>query len=226
VATVLLPEVSRRHQAGDLEGVGRLWQQAMARLALVVLPLFAFLFCFAEPLLLAYLSDPYRRSLWVFRLFLLVLPLRIAVYNPLLVGIGRATWALWASVADLLLNLLLSLALVHLLQARQPAWAFLGPALAAVCSTYVQVGVLLVLIAGRLRLGLAGLLPWATLLRVGAAAAAAALLSLGAAALLSGPWARLGVGGAAFAALMLAALWLHPADRREVAEIGRALRRG
>jgi O-antigen/teichoic acid export membrane protein len=219
VATVLVPEISRLHQQGDVEAIGCLWRQAVGRLALVVLPLFSFLFCFAEPLILAYLSAAYARSLWVFRLFLLVLPLRIAVYNPLLVGMGRASWALWGGVGDLLLNLLLSVALVQLLQARLAEWAYLGPALAAVVSTYVQVGVLVGLINRHLGLGLARLLLWGELLRVGAFSGVAGLLSLAAASSVEPAWARLAAGGVVFAGLLAAVLWLQPARRRELRQI-------
>lgn len=220
--TVLVPEVSRLYRAGDLDGIGRLWRESVARLVLVVWPLFFFLFAYADAITAILYPDDYSRTAWVFRVFLLALPLRAAVYNPLLVGMGRAGWALWGSLLDLGLNLGLSLAAVAWLRAAWPAWAYLGPAGATVVSTYVQVLFLLVAIAWHMRWGAARLLPWGALARVALIGAAAAWISRGAAsswAAASGEyaaWAAVGGGGVVFAATYAAGLCLIAPERRRL----------
>lgn len=173
--TVLIPQVSALYARGETGQIAELWAGAVARLALVVLPLFALLFALAGPLVGLLYPAQYQQSVWVMRVFLLALPLRCAIYNPLLVGMGRARWALWVGVGDLVVNLGLSLLLTRLLLTALPDWAFLGPALATVFSTYLQVGVLVWLIAGQLRLGVRRLMPWQQLGRVSGWCAAAAL---------------------------------------------------
>ena len=176
VTAVLIPEVSRLFQAGQLGEILGLWQRAVSRLALLVLPLAAFLLAFAGPLI-GWLFPEYDRSAWVFCIYLLVLPLRCAAYNPLLVGMGKARWALWGSVGDLCCNIGLSLALVGYLQATYPEWAFLGPAVATTLVTYLQVAFFVAAIGWHLRCGVHRLLPWGRLLRIGAGAGVAAVVS-------------------------------------------------
>ncbi|MFA6110212.1 MAG: lipid II flippase MurJ [Candidatus Latescibacterota bacterium] len=62
VVTVLVPRISGLHQEGRITEIAELWQQAIGRLALLVLPLFAFLFCFAGPFMAVYLPESYARG--------------------------------------------------------------------------------------------------------------------------------------------------------------------
>jgi len=219
VVTVLIPEVSQRHQAGDLGGVAELWQGAIGRLALIVFPVFFFVFAFAGPVMAVYVPAHLGDSEWVFRIFLLILPLRCAVYNPVLVGLGKASWAAWGAVIDLVVNLVLSVALALWLRSLVPTWAFLGPACATVLATYVQVGVLTRVIGRQLRLPLSGLLPWGRLLRLGAGCLVAVLASRLAAAPMASAAAQLIVGAAVFCGAEAYVLWRHPADRLELRQV-------
>lgn len=224
VTAVLIPEVSRLFQAGQLGEIQRLWQRAVSRLALLVLPLAAFLLAFAGPLI-GWLFPEYDRSAWVFRVYLLVLPLRCAAYNPLLVGIGQARWVLWGSVGDLCCNIGLSLALVGYLQAAHPEWAFLGPAIATSVVTYGQVAFLLAAIGWHLRCGLHRLLPWGRLVRIALGAGAAAGASRGVSAGLDGDFLQVVVGGMCFVLLVAGLLWFQPQERAELTHTWRALTR-
>ena len=224
VVSVLVPEISRLFQAGDLQEIQALWQRAVSRLALVVLPLAAFLLVFAGPAI-ALMYPDYDRSVWVFRLYLLVLPLRCAIYNPLLVGMDRARWALWGSLGDLLCNIGLSLSLIAYLQANAPEWTFLGPAVATVFSTYLQVVFLLAAIAWHLRWSLRRLLPWTYLLRIGAGAAGAAVASRWLTMGLMGDISQVALGSVCFVALFALLLWSNPVDRGELLHIARSLTR-
>ena len=216
---VLVPEISRLHRDGRLAEVASLWRGAVSRLALVVLPLFAFLFWFAGPLMALYLPDAYGASRWVFAIYILALPVRCAVYAPLLIGMGRARWALWGSLGDLGANLILSLSLARGLLALDSEWAFLGPAAATVLATYGQVAALLVLIGRDLSLSVAQLLPWRSLGQRGLVCVAAAALARGISLAVDPPALQLGLGLAAYA--VLAALYLRSngAARREVTEV-------
>jgi O-antigen/teichoic acid export membrane protein len=225
VVTVLVPEVSRLYKEGDLLAIGDLWKGAVGRLSLVVLPLFCFLFSFAEPVLDLYITEKYAGARWVLRIFLLALPLRCAVYNPLLVGMGKAKWALWGSLADLVLNLSLSVLLVKLLLSQQAEYAFLGPAVAAVVATYAQVFLLMGLIAWHLNWKLSQLLPWGRLLRVGSFSCGAALVGLWVATLGEVALVRLVLGGGAFSLTLGGLLWISPEERGELVQVFRALAR-
>ena len=225
VITVLVPEMSARYRDGDLAGIAALWKRSVGALALFILPLFCFLFAFAGELIALYVPEEYRESEAVFRIFLLMLPLRCAVYNPLLIATGKAHWAIWGSVGDLLLNFILSVTFVQVLLGKAPGQALLGPALATVLATWVQTSLLVFLISRHLRRGLADLLPWSRLARVAAISSTVALVSAAAAELAGDPLVRLVLGSGVFAAGSLLALFRHPEERQEIRALVRSLGR-
>ena len=224
VVTVLVPEVSALYQRGDRQAIAHLWRQAVSRLALIALPLFCFLFAFADVFIAWYLPAEYAASTWVFRIFLLSLPLRCAVYNPLLVGMGKASWALWGSLFDLAFNAALSVGLVLWLTQSGSAWAYLGPAIATVVATYAQVAFLVGAIAIHLRWTWSELLPWSGLVRL----ALIGLVASGASRWVS-QWLELGammqlcLGGTLCALATLALLGADPHHRHALRSLISAL---
>ena len=227
VVTVLVPEVSRLSAAGRLEEVGELFRGAVGRLALFILPLCCFLFVHAGAVIEVYLPGAFSRTDEVFRIFLLALPLRCAVYNPVLVGTGRANWALYGSVGDLCVNAALSVLLVRFLLPDHAQWALLGPAAATVLATWGQVAVLVTLLSRSLQQPLNTLLPWGRLGRVGLVSIVASIAS-GWAIFdwQTGPGLRLVVATAVFApvAAILLRTWHRP-DWDELLGMGRAMTR-
>ncbi len=221
--TVLIPQVSGFYAQGQRAKIAALWRTAAERLSLVVLPVFFLFFALAGSLIEVVYPQQYGQSAWVMRVLLLAMPLRCAIYNPLLVGMGKARWALWVGVGDLLLNAALSVALTQLLLSAWPAWAFLGPAVATVLSTWVQVGVLVALISWHLDSGLGELLPWRHLGRVSLICGCAAALSWAVKLVDTPPPVGLGLAVAVFAAVVLMAS--RPADRAVFVNLLRARKR-
>jgi hypothetical protein len=118
----------------------------------------------------------------------------------------------------------LGIGLVHLLNTRAPDWAFLGPALAAVTATWVQVIVLVGAIARQLEWRWRLLLPWTRLLRLTVSSATASATAFAVTAGLAQPGVRLVVGAAVFAAFSGVLLRFSDQDRAEVTAVLRSLR--
>lgn len=225
VVSVLIPEISRLSSTGQLDQIGALWKQAVGRLSLITIPLFFLLFTHAGPIIALYAPAEYARAEWVFRIFLLALPLRSAIYNPLLVGMGKASWALWGGLGDLVCNISLSILLVHLFTSRWGAeWAILGPAVATVFATYAQVSILVLLIARHLNWSLPQLMPWPQLLRITAFSLSAAVVSLALSQTADQPALKLLVGLVSFAGVVSVASWMHSGQREEIRSLFAALR--
>ena len=226
VVTVLIPEISRLSSAGQLDQIGNLWRQAVGHLSLLTIPLFFVLFAHAGPIVALFLPPEYAQAEWVFRVFLLALPLRSAIYNPLLVGMGKASWALWGGVGDLICNISLSIALAQLLTNQWGTeWAILGPAIATVVSTYAQVIVLVLLIARHLRWCLWELMPWWQLLRTTVLSACAAVVSLMLSHMLEQAVAKLLIGVVSYSVVILALSWLHVGQREQIRSLMVSFRR-
>ena len=95
-------------------------------------------------------------------------------------------------------------------------WALLGPAIATVVSTYVQVIVLVLLIARHLHWRLLELMPWSQLLRTTVLSACAAVVSLILSQMVEQTVARLLIGVLSFVVVILAVSWLHAGQREEI----------
>lgn len=204
VSTVLLSELNRiggrgnEATDGDRATMLQLWQEATVRVATVLIPLSVFLFAFAGQIVPFVFSARLAGAVAPFRIYLLMLPLRIAAYGPMIMALGRPRAVLWGIVGDLSGNLILSLLLVRWI-------GLLGPAISTVIMTYGHVGFLLWMIRKTAGVRRWEVLPWRRLGTVGGAT----LIALGLAAPLLGwhhPPFSLVVGGIPFG---LVVLWLN-----------------
>jgi len=228
IASVLVPEFSRLFVAGELEKIRLLWKNIVSAMSVFVLPLCCFLLVFCDLIIAIYLPRQYVASTWVFGVFLLMLPIRCAIFNPLLVGIGKATWAFWGSLLDLTLNLCLSFSFVELLLLYFPDWAFIGPAVATVIATYTQVFFLLFAISRHLRWKIIEILPWRAMLQRFVSALIVALTARIVSDFLSNsiPWLTLFGGVASFLLMSAAIIHFLPKDREDFRTLLDSIRTG
>ncbi|NNE08993.1 MAG: oligosaccharide flippase family protein, partial [Gemmatimonadetes bacterium] len=153
ISQVVMPEMSKLAEGTSRQGLITLWHRVIRKTAMLLLPLFFFLFAFAVPLMIVLFSERYAASAGPFRLYLLLLPLRAATYTPILLALGRSKLVAWGALLDVLLNLGLSLALI-------PRFGYLGPAIATVVATYAQAGFYLIWAGRILESGIARVFPW------------------------------------------------------------------
>jgi O-antigen/teichoic acid export membrane protein len=129
VNAVLVPAMVRHHAAGDIAGMAALWRRAIRRTSLVLLPMFVFFMLTAPETVRLLFGGSYHESAVVFRIYLLLVPLRVATYGIITQAIGRTRINLSASFVLLASNAILVLALVGPL-------GLPGPALATVLATF------------------------------------------------------------------------------------------
>jgi O-antigen/teichoic acid export membrane protein len=156
VNSVLLPALAACWRDGDVPGLGRLWREAIRKTSLFVLPLFVIAYVLAGDLVRVAFGARYSGSVEIFRIYLLLIPLRVATYGLISMAIGRTTMNLVASLVLLGSNVVLALALVGPLGLK-------GPAIATVAATVLTVLYYLVRLRGILRLPIRRLFPWRTL---------------------------------------------------------------
>ena len=187
VAAVLAPEFVRLFQGGRLQEMLALWRSSLRITAIVVLPLTAGMLLFAADAVTLLYSEKYLESVPIFRIYLLVLPLRITVHGSLLVAAGRSRTVFSAAVIGVVLAAGLLCALV-------PVFGMPGAASAMVLSVYGVAGVLLFRTARLVGTSLRETVPWRDLSLTLAASAAGAALAAIVTRQLDPGWVRLVVG--------------------------------
>ena len=168
INSVLLPELAVRHRDGDVSGMAAIWREAIRKTSLIILPLFVVCLVLAADLVRFLFGARYAESATIFRIYLLLMPPRVATFGLIPMAIGRTRVNLGASIVYLGSNVVLALALVGPLGLKGPAWA-------TVIATALTVVYYLVRLRGILRLSITALFPWRTLAGNLAVAALAAL---------------------------------------------------
>jgi len=158
ISSVIWPSLSRMHQEKKTGNLLSVWLNTTDKTAFLVIPLFFFFLVYAPDFMVTLFSQKYLGSTSPFRVYLLILPLRIAQYAVLLLSMGAARAVLFGAAADLVIKFGLSLALVRPL-------GYMGPAVAAVCSSWVQVFYYLYIAKRILGTRFRNILPWGRLAR-------------------------------------------------------------
>lgn len=217
VNSVLVPALARHHAVGDVAGMAALWRRAIRRTSLVLLPLFVFFMLTANATVEVFFGASYAQSADVFRIYLLLVPLRVATYGLITQAIGRTGINLTASFVLLASNVAFVLALVGPLGLTGPAWG-------TIIATFVMALYYLVRLRGVLNLSMRALFPWRVLavnlvLTAVAGIPVALVLVLGASGLVQLVVAAL-LFGPAYLGVML---WAGRLEGDEVALVRRAI---
>ena len=196
VVSVIMGGLTKKFTAGDIEGFLQLWHQSMLKLALPVFAVAAFLMVFAEPIIVGLFSSDYADSVWPFRIFLLLLPLRITVPWQVLASLGETKFVFKAMIAAMTVNIILGYTMIQSI-------GWFGPAMAAAFTGYLFSALIMVEIRNRLSVNLGRLVPWRLLARVGLIAIVAAACSAAVPFLSINPLWKLGAGLVVFATVYL-----------------------
>ena len=152
VNAVLAPAMTRHYAAGDLPGLAALWKRAIRRTSLVLFPTFVFFMLTAPETVRILYGAAYHQSTVVFRIYLFLVPLRVATYGIITQAIGKTRVNLSASLVLLALNVVLVLGLVGPL-------GLPGPAVATVLATFATAGYYLIRLRAILGLNVRTLFP-------------------------------------------------------------------
>jgi len=156
--SVILPDISRLHHQGKLPEIVALLRKTVARAVFLVWPMFLLFMIIAPAAFTVVYGEKFAASAQPFRLYLLLLPLRVLYYGRILTALGRARTVTLLAAADLVVNFLLSVTLVQRL-------GMVGPALATVLATYLEIAVFFLILGRVLRAPVRAFLPGDALLR-------------------------------------------------------------
>jgi O-antigen/teichoic acid export membrane protein len=135
VFAAVMPNLVKLWDEGAKDQMLRLWREAVRKCALLTFPVFVALMVCAQDLILLMYGEAYRQAAWPFMVYLVMLPIQVAVYGSFLRAVGRTRPIAVSATIALITNVVFSLTI--LLAARQ--WlgekallAFLAPAIGTV----------------------------------------------------------------------------------------------
>src|SRR3989344_7982481 len=117
------------YSEGNLKRFVALWHASIRKLSLVVLPIFIVAMVFSHEIITILYSEKFATSVPYFRIYLLLLLIRVASYGIILQAIGKTKENLKGSIFFFILNGILNPVLVVWL-------GLIGPAIATVISTF------------------------------------------------------------------------------------------
>ena len=217
VNNVFLPSMSRLESAGEVVAMLRLNNRANIMVALLVYPMLAFAFVFAEQVITLVYTSAYLDAAPVLRLYVLGLLASVVELVSVLFVLRQGNFA--ASVNAIVLCIALPLSWFGATH-----WGLVGAAIGSVTALYAERVVSLHRISRLAHIPIRRLQDWGALLGILAAATLSAVVA--GVALRSSTWsplATLAVGGLLFAAVYPAAL-LVTGQARQVADFYASLR--
>jgi O-antigen/teichoic acid export membrane protein len=135
ISSVIQPRLAVFHKEGNTDGLVQLWRDATVRSALMLLPLFAFLMAIADKAFVLLYTEKYAQGVWLFRIYLLMVPLYITMQRAVLAAFGRTKFVLLISILQTVGTIAAAIVMARVIH-------FYGPAIAVIGMAYLAMFVL------------------------------------------------------------------------------------
>lgn len=154
VNSILLPQLS----SGDTKTMSELYRGAVRKNALIVFPMTALFFLFAEPIIVFLYGSQYSEASLYFKIYLLILPLRVATYGIIFQAFGKTKAILINAIFMLSMNAVMNYFFIQ-------AFGMKGAAYATVLVTWLSVIIYLLMMKSTLHIRLRLYFPLDKLIR-------------------------------------------------------------
>lgn len=129
ISSVILVDMTRYIHQDEKMAALELFKKAATKSAAILFPVMIFLLVTGKSFIVTLYSEKYLESIVPFYIYLFVLPIRIVIYGSALMALGQSKVILIRSVFDLIINIILSIILVHFI-------GYLGAAISTVFTLY------------------------------------------------------------------------------------------
>ena len=170
---IMMPRFVEAYRDGDMVELLRSWHSAIKLMAAFVYPACAFFIATGDLLIPFLYSDRFAEASVIFQIYMLTLLVRVTTGDAIIRAIGRTGVMLKLSVAAILLNVVLTVALIRLM-------GLPGAPAASVLTSYVMMMAYLKVVGGMLDIPAGRIFPWRSLGTI----LAASIVSIGFASLL------------------------------------------
>ncbi|MDB4711446.1 polysaccharide biosynthesis C-terminal domain-containing protein [Verrucomicrobiales bacterium] len=142
---VMLPEIVTAFSKNDRSKALGLWKLMVKRVALFLLPAGFLFYLVSEELMVVLYSESFKASADPFRIYMLMLPARVAYFGMLFQGAGKTHLVLLRAIITLFLNTMITYFLVRKFGMSGAAWGtvavvwfFVVPYCVIQCSKFVE----------------------------------------------------------------------------------------
>lgn len=129
ISVIIMADMAKYIKEGEHLTAVKLFNKAAHISAIFLFPIFCFLFVFAESFINILYSAKYMESVFPFRIYLIIVPIRIAFYGSAFVALGLTKEVLYRSIIDFILTLILTVLFIELIGP-------FGAALGLICTLY------------------------------------------------------------------------------------------
>lgn len=150
---VLMPRLAALLKKGDNRKSIHLWGSSVTLSYAIICFLGTCMFVFAPEAITLLYTDRYLPGVAVFRIYTIILLLRVTYFGIILYAIGKIKLIIYSSLASLVVNMILCYILYNL-------YGFIGPALAALVSIALLQLLQLIVTSRNIKAPFRKLLPW------------------------------------------------------------------
>ena len=143
---VILPEIVKAFENKNSSEALDLWQLMVRRVTIILLPAGLLFYLISQELMIILYSDKFKESVEPFRIYMLMLPARVAYFGMLFQAAGKTRLVLYRAIITLSLNTIITYFLVRKFGMAGAAWGtvavvwlFVVPYCVLVCSKITNV---------------------------------------------------------------------------------------
>ena len=143
---VILPEIVKAFENKNSSEALDLWQLMVRRVTIILLPAGLLFYLISQELMIILYSDKFKDSVEPFRIYMLMLPARVAYFGMLFQAAGKTRLVLYRAIITLSLNTIITYFLVRKFGMAGAAWGtvavvwlFVVPYCVLVCSKITNV---------------------------------------------------------------------------------------
>ena len=143
---VMLPEIVRAFGKGDASEALSLWQLMVRRVTFILLPAGFLFYLVSQELMVILYSYKFKESVEPFRIYMLMLPARVAYFGLLFQGAGKTGLVLVRAIITLFLNAVITYFLILKFGMAGAAWGtvavvwlFVVPYCILICSNFTNI---------------------------------------------------------------------------------------
>lgn len=152
VSSTVIPKISEYLSLDKKNEVEDLCNRGTRKMALLLFPIFCFLWIHAKDLIVLLYTDEFIEAVPVFRIYLLIVLVKISFCGNIIMGSGKTSIVLKTTIFTLTLNLILNFVLVRY-------WGVIGPAIATIFSRLLHQGIFAIWVTLSLKYKLSALFP-------------------------------------------------------------------